>query len=120
MSPREDNGAVPRVKLAEVESGVNHVRAQTDMDRRAQAERNRDFSARFDRMDEAHNDLRLDVARVSDVCKRLEFQTGVQTETQSKILDYISEQRGSLRLMKFLLGSGAAFELARLAMEHVK
>jgi hypothetical protein len=108
------------VKMAEIESGVNHVRSQTDMDRRAQAERNRDVSARFDKMDEAHGDLRLDVARVSDACRRLEFQTGVQTETQSKILSYIAEQRGSLRLLKFLLGTGVAFELARLFMEHAK
>lgn len=111
---------MPAVKLAELDSAAHHLREQSDRDRRAQAERNRSFSDRFDRLEAGHGAIRLDVARVSDTCKRLEFQSGVQTETQSKILDYIAQQRGSLRTLKFLLGTGAAFEIVRLVMEHAK
>lgn len=112
------SGAVPAVKLAELESAAHHIREQTDRDRRAQAERNRDFADRFDRVDEAQGNLRLDVARVSDTCRRLERGAAASTKTQSTILDYIAQQRGSFRTVKFLLGGGIAFELLRLYLEH--
>lgn len=38
-----DPGAVPIVRLAELESAAHHLRDQTDRDRRSQAARNRDF-----------------------------------------------------------------------------
>jgi hypothetical protein len=120
MSPRDERGAVPIAKLAELDSAAHHLREQADRDRRTQAERNRDHADRFDRLEDGHNAIRLEVSRVSDTCKRLEFQAGVQTETQSKILDYISQQRGSLRVLKFLLGGGVVFEVARLVMEQAK
>jgi hypothetical protein len=116
--PRENTGAVPLAKLAELDSAAHHLREQTDMDRRAQAERNRDFAERFDRVDQAQSRIRLDVARVSDTCKRLEAGAAAASETQGKILDFIAQQRGSFRTVKFLLGGGILFELARLYLEH--
>lgn len=46
-----DTGAVPLVKLAELDSAQHHLREQTDRDRRSQASRNRDFNEMIVRID---------------------------------------------------------------------
>lgn len=61
---RENNGATPLARLAELDSGMHHVREQTDRDRRAQAARNLGFEAAIQRIDLASQTNAIAVAGI--------------------------------------------------------
>lgn len=116
-----DTGAVPLVRLAELDSATHHLREQTNLDRRQQAARNRDVFLQLDALREAGNAIRLDVSRVSDTCARLERGLSASTETQGKIMEYISEQKGSLRILTWLvvaIGLPVVGYAAKLFLAH--
>jgi hypothetical protein len=108
MSPRDQSGAVPIVKLAELDSSVHYIREQTDRDRRAWAERNRGFADRFDKIDRGQNAIHLELQRVSDTSKRLELQHEQTNRTLDRILDVMAQQRGSLVVLRWLVAATAA------------
>lgn len=118
MSPPSDKGAVPLVRLAELDSAAHQLADQAARDRLEQAERNRDSAARFDRIDTAHNSMRLDVARVSDTAARLEREVKALGTNQERMLEVMTLQKGALATFKWLLGGGIGLELVRLYLEH--
>lgn len=69
-------GSFPLVRLAELESGQHHIREQTDMDRRAHAERHRSFEEKITDIDLATRANTVALASIAGSVSSLKWVLG--------------------------------------------
>jgi hypothetical protein len=97
MSERQNSGAVPLAKLAEVDSGLHHLREQADIDRRATAARLIEERSHRERMEQAINGTASLLGRVVDLTNRLEVSTLSHAGTLGDIRVELASARGWIK-----------------------
>jgi hypothetical protein len=97
MSEPRERGATPAVKLAELDSGVHHLREQADMDRRATAARLIEERQHRERMEQAINGTASLLGRVVDLTNRMEVASISQGEALGEIRIELAGARGWIK-----------------------
>jgi hypothetical protein len=105
VTTRGESGAIPLAKLAEVDSGLHHLREQADIDRRATAARLVEERRHRERMEAAIADTASQLGRVTDLTNRLDVSTHAHAETLGQILIEQAKARGALWVIGALVAA---------------
>jgi hypothetical protein len=109
-----DRGARPEVELAVLESDIHHIREQNDIDRRSAAARLKENRERWERLEDAVRQQATQLARVGDLCNRLEVANTTNTATLTAVLVELAERRGGIKIVGALaVGVPVVLELLR-------
>ncbi len=111
-----DQGSIPAVKLAELDSGVHHLREQADMDRRATAARLIEERNHRDRMDQAIAETAGQLGRVVDLVNRLDVSTAKHAGQLDDIRMELASQRGAIKVVAVI---AAAVPLVVEVIKHI-
>lgn len=105
----ERTGAIPAVKLAEVESGVHHLREQADMDRRSTAARLIEERQHRERMELAIATAASQLARVGDSVNRLDVANASNTLALGEIRVEIATSRATNKVIAIIVLAAVPF-----------
>ncbi len=109
-------GAIPEVRLAELESAQHHLREQADLDRRAMAARNRSTADRVKSVEEDVATILVEQARMQTVLEHVDTTVKGTANVQDSILAFVNQQRGAIwatRVLFGFVGLGALGAFAR-------